>query len=145
MSDFSVNVNDDFVSAGLDDVREWDGTTSFVDPGDYLVEVTGAEHTTASTGKPMLKIEYTIADGPSEGRKLFANYMLTSAKGSRARLKNFLTAANRLTNGGYALSSLKGARLIVGVEGTTYPKENLETGEVETKEGRQVGRERRAS
>jgi hypothetical protein len=45
--------------------------------GPYDVEVTGAEFKVASTGKPMYKVEFTIANGPNKGRKVWTNLVMT--------------------------------------------------------------------
>lgn len=152
MSDnYNVSVENDFVSANLDEVGTWDGGSGPVPQGDYLVEVSAAERKTSAAGNSMLAVELTILGQPNggateaEGRKLFANYVETGKKGARMRLKNFLVAADRLSNGGYAPSQIKGARLVVGVTHEPYEKEDIESGEKISRVGSRVGKERKAS
>lgn len=46
--------------------------------GDYVTIVTKAEATRASTGKPMIKLQLTIADGPKRDRRVFTQLTLTA-------------------------------------------------------------------
>lgn len=46
--------------------------------GDYVVIVSKAEATRASTGKPMIKLQLTVADGPKRDRKLFTQITLAA-------------------------------------------------------------------
>ena len=134
--------NDDFVSADLDGVNAWDGAGGPVPKGDHVVEVTSAERKPSKAGNPMLALELTIVEGPAADRKLYAYYVETG--NARKRLKAFLEAAKRYTNGGYSLSSLKGARLIVNVDHEEYEKVNVETMEKTISISNRVSRERAA-
>ena len=44
--------------------------------GDYLVKIMGVEVKTSKTGGRYVKVEYAVASGEFEGRKLYANYNL---------------------------------------------------------------------
>lgn len=46
--------------------------------GPYTAEVAKCEAVTASTGKPMLKVQWRILGGPHEGRIVFDNIVLTA-------------------------------------------------------------------
>lgn len=43
----------------------------------YFARLTSCDLVNSSTGKPMLKVEWTIIDGEYEGRKVFDNVVLT--------------------------------------------------------------------
>lgn len=45
--------------------------------GDYVVIVTAATATTSSNGKPMIKLTFTVAEGPKQDRKLFTQFVLS--------------------------------------------------------------------
>lgn len=46
--------------------------------GDYVAQVTKAEATTSSTQKPMIKIQFTIVEGPKRDRKVFTQFVLAA-------------------------------------------------------------------
>lgn len=68
----SINFSD------LMKTAEKEGGFSLLPDGSYNVVVEKAQATTASTGKPMLKVTLVVTDGPSKGRKLFTNHVLAT-------------------------------------------------------------------
>lgn len=46
--------------------------------GEYAAIVTQSTATNSSTGKPMIKLEFAIVDGPFHGRKLFSQLTLSA-------------------------------------------------------------------
>ncbi len=51
---------------------------TLIPDGDYVAMVTKADATTASTGKPMIKLQLTIVEGPKRDRKLFTQIVLSA-------------------------------------------------------------------
>ncbi len=46
--------------------------------GDYVVQVAKAEATSSSNGKPMIKLQLVIVEGPKKDRKLFTQQVLSA-------------------------------------------------------------------
>lgn len=64
-----------FIGADLSKVQTQ--TYDPIPPGEYIVKVTdSAVAMTKTTGKPMLKITYTVSSGPFTGRKVFDNFLI---------------------------------------------------------------------
>jgi hypothetical protein len=55
-----------------------EASSTVLPDGDYTVIVTSAEATTASTGKPMIKLKLAIAEGPKKDRTLFTQFVLAA-------------------------------------------------------------------
>src|SRR5262245_26504991 len=68
--DFEINLSFEGVSA-------WDGKKSLVAPGRYLAEITNTVHGPSSTGKPAMKITYTVVDDGTEPGQQYAGKNVT--------------------------------------------------------------------
>jgi hypothetical protein len=68
------------IDQSTEDVKEFSGEGNFapnVDPGEYLLDITGLEQSTSKKGNSMIVVEFTVADGSFAGEKLTGWYALT--------------------------------------------------------------------
>ena len=82
-----------------------DATRPLAD-GWYDVRVTKAEATEASTGSPMIKVQFQVIDGPQAGRMLFTNLVLSE---NAFALSLFFKRMDALGLDGAFFDSLTGA------------------------------------
>lgn len=59
---------------------------SLVPDGDYNVIITEATATTASTGKPMIKVKMRITDGPHEKKPLWTQFVVSADSAMALRM-----------------------------------------------------------
>jgi hypothetical protein len=54
------------------------GTFEALPAGDYVVKVASTEATRSANGKPMIKVKYTVEGGPSAGRPVFNQHVISA-------------------------------------------------------------------
>jgi len=101
-----------------------------VPPGDYHVTITDSSVGETKTGKPMLKVTFTVADVPYSGRKVFDNFLLGNEI-AMSRMKSMaISAQHKSPDFIQDSEELHGLKLIIKVKVTNdpgYPPQNKVT------------------
>lgn len=113
MSDFA-----DFnIPLDLTNDRAWDGGSSMIPAGTYIVQVSDVQQTQTRSGGAGLRVTFVVDDETSaqNGAKVTKTYSLKDDPGTRGRLKNLLVAAGNTTFTSLSPSMLLGRRMIIEV------------------------------
>jgi len=147
-----------YLDLGLgDDVEPWDGSTSFVKPGEYVVKVTKLEGGQSNAGNRKMVLTYEVIDAIGDraeenqdqiGRTIVQSVSLASDKdGVARRLKSLFNALVGGTDkrGGVDSKDLLGAEMACEVVAETYTKTDPVTQEKIEKPTIKIIRERHLS
>jgi hypothetical protein len=131
-----------YIDAGLtDDVPAWDGTTSYVRPGEYIVEVTGVKGGQSNSGGPKMVVDYKVVEAIGElaeenkdqvDQKVVQSYSLkVDQKGVQGRLQSIVKAllGGADERGGFDPNDLVGCQMACEIAKNDYSKADPVTGE----------------
>lgn len=113
--------NIDFFEMDLSNVQPWDGTSSRIEAGTYVFEVTEAvSGKSKSSGQPMITLtNKVVSEGPMMGKEQ-KSWVSLSEK-ARGRLRSFLDAAQiPYDNKGFSVSAFVGAQYEADVREEPY-------------------------
>lgn len=127
MSDF-VDFN---IPMDLTEDRAWDGTTSLLPPGEYVVSVAEAAQTDTRNGGSGIKVTFVVDDEASQhhGQKVFKTYSLKNEPGPRSRLKALLLACGNTSFTSINASMIVGRRLSIEVTHSQGREQTDSTGQ----------------
>lgn len=137
-----------YIDANLNDenLNAWDGSSSMIDPGEYLFEIVGADVGQSKKGNAQLEVKFKVADqnSPMHARECRAWYSLKlDSTAARGRLLNLVKSAGVPidTRGGFDSQALVGSQLFATVYMEDY-ETNDKDGNPVTRTGTRVSKER---
>jgi hypothetical protein len=144
-----------YIDAGLTpDVAPWDGTTSYVRPGEYIVEVTTVKGGQSDSGGPKMVVDYKVVEAIGElseenkdqvDQKVVQSYSLQVDKsGVKSRLQSVIKAllGGADERGGFDPNDLIGCQMACEIVENDYAKADPVTGEKMARKSIKMIRER---
>ena len=141
----------EYIDMGLHEVDPWDGTSSLLDPGEYVFRIDKIEGGQSNAGNPKMTVSLFVAEALDEandkhvGVTVFQSYVLDRSKDfARKRLKALTEAVGVAVDdrGGFDPNALIEGEFLAEVRRETYTVTDPVTQEKEERPSQRIFRER---